>query len=127
MIAVTVTRGYSFEQGDEVDYALLNLLGFPTVSISLDLGDESNVVIDTPVNGQALVYSSGNWVNGTVAAAYLGVMTGASAGADGAKGAVPAPLAGDQESYLSGDATWKPLPSTPSANASNLYLHENFT
>lgn len=42
---------------------------------------------------------------GTVAAARLGVMTGDS-GSGGAKGAVPAPSAGDAIKFLRGDATW---------------------
>lgn len=48
--------------------------------------------------------------SGTVAAAYLGIMTGASSSAAGASGAVPQPAAGKQTAYLRGDGTWQPAP-----------------
>jgi hypothetical protein len=39
-------------------------------------------------------------------------MTGATSGAAGAAGIVPAPAAGDQDSVLRGDGTWGPAPVT---------------
>lgn len=48
------------------------------------------------------------------------VFTGATAGAAGTQGDVPAPAAGDQEKYLAGDGTWKDLPSgTADTNYAN--------
>jgi hypothetical protein len=42
------------------------LTNLPTIT-SADLEELNNVVITSPVNGQALVYSSGNWINSAVA------------------------------------------------------------
>lgn len=127
-LTVTVTRGYTFQQGQKITYPLLNLMGTPTIVVTGALADLSNITLTSVQNGQALVWDSGTskWINGSVAAAYLGVMTGASSGADGTKGAVPAPSAGDQAKYLAGDGTWQSLPTAPSATASNLYLHQYF-
>lgn len=44
--------------------------------------------------------------SGTVAAARLGLMMGATSTADGASGAVTKPTKGQQSYYLRGDATW---------------------
>jgi hypothetical protein len=125
-LTVTVTRGYTFQQDQLLDYSLLNLLGTPTITVTGALADLSNITLTSVQTGQALVWDSGTskWINGSVAAAYLGVMTGATSGDDGAKGAVPAPSAGDQAKYLAGDGTWQTLPTAPSATASNLYLHQ---
>lgn len=128
---VTVTRGYTFQQNQPVTYPLLNIMGTPTITVTGALANLSNITLTSVQNGQALIWDSGTskWINGSVAAAYLGEMTGATSGDAGAKGAVPAPSAGDQNKYLAGDATWKTLPtapSAPSATASNLYLHQYF-
>lgn len=48
----------------------------------------------------------GNLISGTVSATNLGIMTGASSGVNGVKGAVPQPLAGQNVSALFGDAVW---------------------
>jgi hypothetical protein len=50
-----------------------------------------------------------------IPAARLGVMSGASAGAAGAKGAVPAPAAGDQNKVLYADGTWKSITNAAAA------------
>lgn len=126
MKTVTVTRGFSFSQEQLVTYGLLNLVGFPTISFNFDVGDADNATISSEQTGQALVWNGSAWVNGSVGAGYLGEMTGATAGDAGAKGAAPAPAAGDQNKYLAGDGTWKALPATASQDAINLFLHQFF-
>lgn len=44
--------------------------------------------------------------SGTVAAARLGLMTGATLSVAGTSGAVPQPIAGDNSKFLRGDGTW---------------------
>lgn len=56
--------------------------------------------------GQLTAQSGANITSGTVAAARLGVMTGATSVANGASGAVPTPIIGDQAKFLRGDGTF---------------------
>lgn len=51
-------------------------------------------------------HDGGDIVSGTVSASYLPAMTGASSSAAGSAGIVPAPAAGDEDKFLSGDGTW---------------------
>lgn len=55
-------------------------------------------------------HSGDSITGGTVSAAYLGTMTGATATTNGASGAVPKPTSGKQSYYLRGDGTWQPAP-----------------
>lgn len=52
-------------------------------------------------------HDGGDIVSGTVSASYLPAMTGASSTAAGGAGIIPAPAAGDEDKFLSGDGTWK--------------------
>ena len=52
-------------------------------------------------------HDGGDIVSGTVSASYLPAMTGASSSAAGGAGIIPAPAAGDEDKFLSGDGTWK--------------------
>ena len=60
-------------------------------------------------------HAANDIVSGTIAVARLPVMGGASAGAAGTAGAVPAPSAGDQGKYLRGDGTWQTVSAGSSA------------
>lgn len=64
-----------------------------------------NVTIDAETSDKTTTYT----VN-----ADIEEFTGATDTEDGTYGTVPAPVAGDQDKYLSGDATWKDLPEPPS-------------
>lgn len=77
------------------------------------IDDTSNV---TPSEG----------VTWTIFVEEPGVMTGATSGAAGTGGTIPAPAAGDQDKFFRGDGTWNnpPLPpdmtgATPSANGTH--------
>jgi collagen type I/II/III/V/XI/XXIV/XXVII alpha len=59
------------------------------------------------VNPNSLSLSGSQIVSGTVSASRLGLMTGATAGANGASGAVPAPTTGQHTHFLRGDGTWQ--------------------
>jgi len=73
----------------------------PTSGGAATSGFRALVAADIPTHNH-----SGSDINsGTVAAQYLGVMTGDS-GSGGAKGAVPAPGAGDASKFLTGAGTW---------------------
>lgn len=112
-LTATITPGKTFAVDEALDNAKLNQLGQPTVLIEGTLQGLDDVsATDPTVTGQPFVWNSGTskWEPGTVAAAYLGVMTGATALAVGTKGAAPAPGAGDYEKFLRGDATWQPAP-----------------
>ena len=74
---------------------------------------------------QLLVYNenTGKWENKDLSV-LISEMTGATALAAGTSGLVPAPAAGDQEKFLSGDGTWKPVP-LHTFNSSNFTLSNN--
>ena len=66
-------------------------------------------------SGASLTSLNGsNISSGTVPAARLPAMSGASSSSAGTKGAVPAPSAGDQDKYLKGDGTWGTVSATVS-------------
>jgi hypothetical protein len=58
--------------------------------------------------GAALIFNTVNskWENGLVGGQFLVEMIGATAAADGMRGAVPQPRAGDQLKFLRGDGTY---------------------
>ena len=74
---------------------------------------------------QLLVYNenTGKWENKDLSV-LISEMTGATALAAGTSGLVPAPAAGDQEKFLSGDGTWKAIP-LHTFNSSNFVLSNN--
>ena len=103
----TVTPGKQFAPGEKVTRAKLNQLGQPTIS------SEQVSNIAPTVSGQPAVWdaTTNTWrpadtSSFQVGRQYLQVMLGATAIADGASGAVPKPLAGQQGLFLRGDATW---------------------
>lgn len=74
-----------------------------TDEIRIEAG--KNVTIDSETSDKITTYT----VN-----ADIEEFTGATDTEDGSAGIVPTPVAGDQDKYLSGDATWKDLPEPPS-------------
>ena len=72
-------------------------------TINIEAG--TNVSIDTETTDKVTTFT----IN-----ADIDQFTGATDTDDGTYGTVPAPVAGDQDKYLSGDATWKDLPAQPS-------------
>lgn len=76
-----------------------NLLG----NAPTELNELEDVAIASMAEGDVLQYNATTqkWINAAIA-----VMTGATAGAAGKKGLVPAPAAGDNEKLLCGDGTF---------------------
>ena len=74
--------------------------------------------------GETLIFDSGTskYEHGVVGRANLPEMMGATAGANGARGAVPQPSAGEQGRYLRGDGTWGD-PTTGALNAADRFLN----
>jgi len=71
----TVTPSKQFAQtNDDITVAKLNLLGQPTVSVTGNLNQLTNVATTAPSNGQPLVYNSGTskWGPGTMSVSYIG-------------------------------------------------------
>jgi hypothetical protein len=81
----------------------LNFNSLKSAVLSLDAGKFDSPTIVSPQNNQALIYNSttGDWENKLVPA-----FEGATSLADGKRGGVPQPLAGDQAKYLKADGTW---------------------
>lgn len=98
----TVTPGTQLAPGELLDNDKANLLGQPTISMSGSLADVLNVSTTAPADGDFLVWvaGTGKWTPGGT------LMTGATPSANGKKGLVPQPLAGDNTKFLRGDATW---------------------
>jgi hypothetical protein len=106
----TITPGKQFADGEAITNAKLNQLGQPSLAIVGELAALSNVSATVPTTGQPLVWDGTDWAPGTVTAANLTAMVGATASTAGVKGVVPAPSAGEQEEFLRGDGTWQPAP-----------------
>lgn len=71
-----------------------------------------DILVAAVADKQLLVYDaeSGKWINKSVIDA-IGVMTGATAEAQGSIGLVPAPAAGQEGYFLRGDGKWAPIES----------------
>jgi hypothetical protein len=78
------------------------------------------------VLGEAVIRnaSTSKYEHGVVGRANLPEMIGASASANGARGAVPQPKIGDQDLTLFGDGTWRDLQAVVRTGA-DLYLYHN--
>ena len=78
-----------------------------TVGSTVSVGDGT---ASTPLYRRIMYVANGEDNHDAVNLGQLNsataVMTGATSGAAGAKGLVPAPAAGDQDKYLKGDGTW---------------------
>lgn len=79
----------------------------------------TDVTLTSLADDDILQYDSNSskWVNVSGSGLQPGDMTGATAGAAGTHGLVPAPAAGDQNKVLNGDGTWKDLPAMTGATA----------
>ncbi len=80
------------------------------ISSATSLEDLADVLIGAGISAGSLLYYDGTqWINKSlneILEIIVGVMTGATAQANGTSGLVPAPEAGEQNLYLRGDATW---------------------
>lgn len=83
-------------------YTLTNANGGTWTVTTRDMAPKLAAGTNTSVS-----YSSGTYTISATDTTYSN-MTGASAGAAGTAGLVPAPAAGDQEKFLRGDGTWAP-------------------
>jgi hypothetical protein len=121
-LTVTLTP-FQYAVGQTWNTARFNLGFNPTMVVNGNLNQLANVSATAPADTQALVWDAANslWKPGTVGRAYLQVMIGASAGVNGAAGAVPQPLAGEQGKFLRGDGSWQD-PSNPAAVTNNMFL-----
>lgn len=82
------------------------------VTSATSLAELTDVLIKEIEGGSLLVYEGNQWVNKTLEEVFaeISVMTGAGKDTDGVAGLVPQPVAGDNELFLRGDATWaKPV------------------
>lgn len=61
------------------------------------------------------IKKNGEWIDFSLPVA-IPTMTGASSSADGTKGLVPIPTAGDQDKYLKADGTWGAITDTKVTN-----------
>lgn len=81
-----------------------------SLSGSTTLQDLTDVLIDAGIEAGSLLYYDGTqWTNKSLAEIFeiiIGVMTGATNARDGRSGLVPTPVAGQQNLFLRGDATW---------------------
>ena len=81
-----------------------------SLSSSTTLADLTDVLIGAGIEAGSLLYYDGTqWTNKSLAEIFeiiIGVMTGASSTKDGRSGLVPTPVAGQQNLFLRGDATW---------------------
>ena len=86
-------------------------LGDELITSEITSLNELKDILITAVNDKEfLVYDaeSGKWINKSVIDA-IGVMTGATAEAQGSIGLVPAPAAGQEGYFLRGDGKWAPI------------------
>lgn len=79
--------------------------------VRMTLGDLTNVITNSAVDGSLLVYddNEGKWISKTpdeIASAIYSQMKGATSEKDGRSGLVPVPTAGQQNLFLRGDAQW---------------------
>ena len=83
------------------------------VTSATSLAELTDVLLSEEIDGGSLlVYEGNQWVNKTLEEVFaeISVMTGAGEDTDGVVGLVPQPVAGDNELFLRGDATWaKPV------------------
>lgn len=83
------------------------------VTSATSLAELTDVLLSEDIDGGSLlVYEGNQWVNKTLEEVFaeISVMTGAGEDTDGAAGLVPKPVAGNNELFLRGDATWaKPV------------------
>lgn len=81
-----------------------------SLSSSTTLQDLTDVLIDAGIEAGSLLYYDGTqWVNKSLSEIFeiiIGVMSGATNARDGRSGLVPTPVAGQQNLFLRGDATW---------------------
>lgn len=100
-------------------------LALGTTSATAFRGDQGKIAYDhsqsahAPANAEANVQSDWNVTNSDSDAFIKnkpGAMSGASSGAAGKTGFVPAPAAGAQGKYLRGDGTWQTPPNTTYSN-----------
>lgn len=82
-------------------------LGSKLISGSTDISSLGDIIISSLGDKDILVYDDTEqaWVNSDINS-IIGVMTGATANANGASGLVPAPTAGNQDKFLKADGTW---------------------
>jgi hypothetical protein len=117
-VARTVSAVHTFNPGSAGPFAVLgaNAADQNVPGLDADTLDGSEA---TDFAAAVHTHAGEDVTSGTVAAARLGVMTG-DAGAGGAKGAVPAPAAGDAAAgkYLDADGTWTVPPGTGGGGAS---------
>lgn len=108
------------QQCDQVFvYTLTNASGGTWSVASRDMATKINV--DSTLNK---TYSSGANASMTLSAK---AMTGATSGAAGTAGIVPAPAAGDEDKVLSGAGTWVNQPTVPTVNDGTLTIQHNGT
>lgn len=125
-VGTTGTGFYDSKSGVDLRFRKLNALSSkltiaadaPNQKVDIDLGTVNFSDLSTKTHTHADAANGGTLDGaaigaGTVAAARLGLMTG-DAGAGGAKGAVPAPAAGDAAAgkYLKADGTWATVAAT---------------
>lgn len=113
MFVVVVTPGTVMAPaGQKLTPTVVNLAASPTVTVTGNLADLTNVDTTAPAGGQSLVYDSGlaKWKAGEARA-----MVGATGAADGTAGTTPKPLAGENGKFLRGDGTWQPIVLNPSS------------
>jgi len=125
---IVVTPGTVLAVNTLADNATLNLLGQPTIAVTGNLADLSNVDTTAPAaTGQPLTWNAGSskWepCSGTVARGYLQTMQGCTASAAGLSGAAPGSNAGDQLKFLRADGTWQVPNQSPS---SDLFAAQNY-
>jgi hypothetical protein len=74
--------------------------------------------------GRPVIFNAttSKYEEGIVHPAYLPEMQGATASANGVRGTVPQPLAGDDDLFLRGDGQWV---AAPTSAANTLYLFHN--
>lgn len=81
-----------------------------SLSSSTTLSDLTDVLIDAGIEAGSLLYYDGTqWVDKSLSEIFeiiVGAMAGATAEKDGRSGLVPTPVAGQQNLFLRGDATW---------------------
>lgn len=82
-------------------------LGSKLISGSTDISALGDILINSLGDKDILVYDDTEqaWVNSDINS-VIGIMTGATANANGTSGLVPVPTAGNQDKFLRGDGTW---------------------
>ena len=99
------------------------------ITSNISLSDLSDILLGENVSPNSLLIFDGEeqkWVNKPFSEIFgditgsLVEMVGATASQDGAAGIVPAPIAGDQNKFLRGDATWAEVSGLTPAQAQEL-------